>query len=227
MRTARALASVIVAGATLVFLITTLWPAELRAHGPDLSGPLSRWQGAWVVRDMPGSVQAWTVRGHDVFVYDVRGGTTDRLRFDVVSPCRVARTQVSPDGTRIETFDSFAFAPDGLHIAAAPVAAGVVRGSRAIACIDDSVYELDAQMHTCVRWNAAMTSPALPSHAECQLDRTTQPAIFTLRALQGGESTRLSQLGDALVSTPLMAHVAEPCATFEDAKARAIREGAE
>lgn len=188
-----------------------------------LAGLADRWQGNWVVRDAdyPGSVQAWSVRDGDVLVYDARRRDTRREQFEVVSPCRVARTLVMQDGTRRTTFDTFVFARDGLHVAPSPAPGGVRWGPHVLACVGNDVYRFEAGEPVCSRFDTGSDGLRSTARAECSLVETPAGSSFVLRPLGGGESVRLDVYGDALLSQPLLGLVAERRASFADAVLRA------
>jgi hypothetical protein len=219
------------AAASLPILVAFILVAEPRpdARGSDARDPtattpdLARWQGAWVLRDAdyPGSIQAWNVQGDHVLVHDAWHASTEDERLAVVSPCRVARTLVLPDGTQQTTFDTFAFTSDGLHVALAPAGGGIRQGTLVTACIDDDVYELDTAHGMCRRYGSSLQGPVRTSRAECSIETTDVASSFVLRPLEGGSSVSLSVIGDVLLSRELMAHLAEPQPSFDAAIARA------
>ena len=83
--------------------------------------------------------------GDSVTVYDATRRRTEKQRFSLVSPCRIARTRALPDGTSVKTYDTFVFARDGLHVAQAPASGGFRRDGRVTAYIDDHVYTFEVQ----------------------------------------------------------------------------------
>jgi hypothetical protein len=189
----------------------------------DLARDAREWRGAWVVRDAdyPGSVQAWSVNGSSVSVYDATRRRTEKQRFSLVSPCRIARTRTLPDGTSVKTYDTFVFARDGLHVAQAPASGGFRRDGRVTACIDDHVYTFEVQSTRCRRYSARMAGPS--TSVECTLTSTGASSSFVVRPLQGDESSRIDFYGDALLSRALLAHVAERSPSFYEAQRRADR----
>jgi hypothetical protein len=184
-----------------------------------------RWQGIWVVRDAdyPGSVEAWNVKGDHVSVYDAKRGRVEDETFALVSPCRVARTRVV-DGkpAAVVTDDTFVFASDGLHVAKAPAAGGFQRGPMIEACVGDNVYQYDTRTDACARLDATGAQPPATEQAECAIDHGPVSSSFVVRPLEGGTTVRLDFYdGGALLSQPLVAHIAEPRATFTGAVRRA------
>jgi hypothetical protein len=193
--------------------------------GDKLLADLShRWQGVWIVRDAdyPGSVQAWNVTGDHVSVYDAKQHHVDDEKFALVSPCRVSRSLVV-DGKQqaIVTSDTFVFASDGLHVARAPAAGGFQQGAIVDACIGDDVYEYDTRAGSCERLPVTGSAPPLTDRAECSLDHGLVSTSFVVRSGGGGTSTRLDFYGGALLSQPLLAHIAEHRPTFVGAVRRA------
>jgi hypothetical protein len=160
-------------------------------------------------------VQAWAVQGSSVDVYDPGWGQSRRERFTLVSPCRLVRTQSDGSGgDQTTSTNTFAFAPDGLHVAPADSAGGLRRGNLMTACIGDHVYTFDTQSGQCQKWNATMSvSPT--SAEECAFEPS--PPAFVLRHLEGGKDVRLNVSGDALLSPGLAAQVAAPQRTFQAA----------
>ena len=133
-------------------LALALGSTSVLAGAPALCDLAQRWQGAWVIHDTdyPGSVQAWAVQGSSVDVYDPRSGQDRRERFTLVSPCRLVRTQYNGSGeAETVSTNTFAFAPDGLHVAPAQSAGGLKRGNLITACIGDNVYTFDTQSGQC------------------------------------------------------------------------------
>jgi len=184
-----------------------------------------RWQGAWVVRDAdyPGSIQAWSVRGDRVSVYDAVRRDTVRERFALVSPCRLQRTLVLAHGSEDTSRDTFVFADDGLHVARAPASGGSRVGELVTACIGEHVYRYWANSQRCLQWDAAMTGPPVTPNAECAIVSDGVTTSFVVRPLEGGSSLHVDLYGQALLSDPLLAHVAERSPDFDAAKARADR----
>ena len=198
-------------------LALALGSTSVLAGAPVPSDLAQRWQGVWIIRDAdyPGSVQAWAVQGNSVDVYDPRSGQDRRERFTLVSPCRLVRTQSDGSGgAETVSTNTFAFAPDGLHVAPAQSAGGLKRGNLITACIGDNVYTFDTQSGQCQKWNATMSGS--PTSAEgCALDPS--PPAFVLQHFQGGEDLRLNLSGDALLSPGLAAQVAAPQRGFQAA----------
>lgn len=198
------------------WLLLLLAPVVAGASDPVIGDLARQWQGVWVIRDAdyPGSAQAWAVQGSSVEVYDPGSGQSRREQFTLESPCRLVRRQSDGAGGEIVSTNTFAFAPDGLHVAPAESAGGLRRGSLMTACIGDHVYTFDTQSGRCQKWNATMS--ASPTSAEeCALDPS--PPAFVLRHFQGGEDVRLRVSGDALLSPGLEAQVAAPQRTFQAA----------
>jgi hypothetical protein len=179
-----------------------------------------RWQGAWVVRgaDYAGSVQAWNVHGDSVTVYDAASHQTTEQRLTFQSPCRLVRGQSAGGGDSVSTTNTFAFGPNGLHVAPAQAAGGARAGGLLIACIGNDVYTLDAQSGRCQRWNATMSEGPTPAE-ECVYDAS--PPGFVLRRLGGPEDVRLGISGDALLSPELASQLAERQPSFQAAVKRA------
>jgi hypothetical protein len=184
-----------------------------------------RWQGAWVVHDAeyPGSVQAWSVRGDHVTVYDAAQRTRWEGSFSLSSPCHVARTQPIDGGSSdaVTTTNTFVFASDGLHVGMGTVAGGLRRGSLVTACVGDHLYTFDTGTRSCQRWNETMTGDPLTPDTECVIAAGFGTTAFVLRPLEGGSSVRLTFDGDALLSPTLVAQVAEPQPSFSSAVQRA------
>jgi hypothetical protein len=191
-----------------------------------------RWQGVWVLRDADyvGSVQAWNVHGDAVTVYDASRKRTREDRFAVPSPCRVSRARVIGDDPYLRTdaaewqttFDTFVFASDGLHVALAPSDGGFRRGARVMVCLGDHLVTFGSRGSSCSRWgNGEGGTLTFPTAAgECAIE--PGPAVsFTLQPLQGGDVIRVPVYGDALMSAPLFAHVAEPEPSFQQAQREA------
>ncbi len=178
-----------------------------------------QWQGAWVVRDADyrGSVQAWNVHGSTVDVYDPVVRRTELQHFTLESPCRLVRLQSLDRGAGVVmSRNTFAFAPDGLHVAPAQAGGGLRRGTLLMACIDDHVYTFDTRSRQCLRWNRAMSGSPTAT-AQCAVS----PPSFVLRHFTGGEDVFLNFAGDALLSTELAAQVSERQASFHSAIQRA------
>lgn len=199
-----------------VILAIVLGSTTASAEAPVVSDLARQWQGVWVIRDADyrGSVQAWAVQGNSVEVYDPASGQSRQEQFTLESPCRLVRRQSEGAGSEIVSKNTFAFAPDGLHVAPAESAGGLRRGSLMTACVGDHVYTLDTESGRCQKWNATMSvSPT--SAEECAFDPS--PPAFVLRHFQGGEDVRLRVSGDALLSPGLSAQVAAPQRTFQAA----------
>lgn len=182
-----------------------------------------RWQGSWLVRnaEFPGSVEAWSVEGDTVAVYDPVARRTDTQQLVLESPCRLVRKRSidSGEGQTVSTTNTFAFAPDGLHIATADAPGGQRVGDTLIACIGDHVYTYDTRTQNCQKWNDTMTGSPLPA-SECVFDAT--PPSFVLRRFEtGSNDVRLNLDGDALLSPGLAAQVTERQPSFGAARQRA------
>ena len=184
-----------------------------------------RWQGSWVVRDADydGSVQAWTLEGDRLTVYDARRQTRWQERFALSSSCSVVRTRDVGSTGAIVSVDTFAFAGDGLHVARAPAGGGIRVGSLVTACARGRVYTFDATTGRCQARNVlgAETTGRQAPNMECAIVSGDVAPSFVLRPLEGGTSVTLSFYGDALLSTTLAANVAEPEPSFAAAVARA------
>jgi hypothetical protein len=170
----------------------------------------------WVVRDAdhPGSVQAWAVQGSSVEVYDPASGQSRQEQFTLQSPCQIVRSASDGSGGEISVTNTFAFAPDGLHLASALTPGGLRRGNLYGACIGDHVYTFDTQSGQCQQWNATMTGS--PTAFEgCAVD--SSPPAFVLRHFQGGPDVRLGVSGNALLSPGLAGQVASQAWTFQAA----------
>ncbi len=213
--------------------VTTLSNAEVEVD--DVSAAsldfARRLRGAWVVRDDDdsGSARAWDVGGDTVTIYDPARRRSVKERFALVSPCRLVH--VRPIGSdpyldgggseQIATTDTFVFASDGLHVAAAPAAGGFRRGSVVIACIGDHLYRSEPRSALCGTWAMPVAGPAMSSGFECGIDQGVLVDELVVRPFGGGESMRLPFYGDALLSPALVAHVAEAQPSFEEATRRA------
>jgi hypothetical protein len=211
---------------TLVLIAAVSWPLMAHADRAEEQKQDAResWRGAWVVRDAdyPGSVQAWSVGANDVTIYDALHATTESEAFAVVSPCRIARTRVLPDGSEIKQYDTFAFTSDGrLHVARAPAAGGIRSKDAVTACVRQDVYIYDLGNLDCRRWNATMSSPAMMARAECRITHEGPSTYFVVDAYGGGSPLRVGVYGRSLLSDPLLSHVAEREVSFLGAVQRA------
>jgi hypothetical protein len=189
-----------------------------------------RWQGSWVLRDAdyPGSIQAWSVDGDAVTVYDGRTKRQRRDGFSLPSPCRLTHSR--PDGVdpyldgspreTITTADTFVFASDGLHVAMSSAAGGLRRGSLVTACVGSHLYGFDVRTSLCQTWSEEARGPVLTPRVECGIDASLGPPSFVLQPVGGGASLRLPFYGDALLSPDLLSHIAEVEASFHDAMRR-------
>lgn len=203
-----------------LFLVV-LAPMATSANNGTVTDLARQWQGAWVVRDAeyPGSVEAWNVHGSTVERYDPLARQGEPQRFALESPCRLVRTQaVGRGGQAIVSRNTFAFAPDGLHVAPAETAGGVRRGDLLTACIDDHVYTFDTRDQRCREWNRTMSGGSATAE-ECAFNST--PPSFVLRRFMGGEDVELTIAGDALLSVGLAGHVSEREPSFHAAIRRA------
>jgi hypothetical protein len=200
------------------WLILSLLPLASAATDPTVSELMRRWQGAWLVRDAeyPGSVEAWSVHGDSVTVYEPFTGRTQEEQFAVQSPCGIVRTQARSQSTLVTT-NTFVFAPNGLRIAAPQAAGGLRRGEMVTACVDRHVYTFDTRTRTCRKWNDTMSGSPTPATSECVLDATS----FVVRPPGTGQDVHLSVSGDALLSRELAVQVVEPQTSFSAAIERA------
>jgi hypothetical protein len=184
-----------------------------------------KWQGEWVVHDpeYTGSVQAWSVRGDHVTVYDAGQRVRWEGSFSLRSPCHVARTRQGDGGPNdaVTTTDTFVFASDGLHVGMGATPGGFRRGSLVTACVGDHVYTFDASTGNCQRWNETMTGDPLTPDTECAIAVGVGNTAFVLRRFEVGSDVRLTFDGDALLSPTLAAQVAEPQPSFGAAVQRA------
>jgi hypothetical protein len=195
-------------------------PLAVVATNPAVQDRTRAWQGAWVVRDAdyPGSVEAWNVHGDTIERYDPVAHRSARQHLAFESPCRLVRTQVIGSGGAVVSRNTFAFAPDGLHVAPAQTAGGVRQGDLLTACIGDRVYTFDTRSQDCQEWNKTMSGSPLPAE-ECATQAT--PPSFVLRRFLGGGDVELTIAGDALLSVGLLGHVSERAASFDAAMRRA------
>lgn len=200
----------------------TLLLATLFWTGMAGALPASSWQGAWVIRD-DGSPQAWDVRRDRVVVYDAARRETEDDGFAIISPCRVQRTQVLPGRTTVITYDTFVFARGVLHVARVPADGGFRRDGVITACIGDTVYRYAPGSARCWQTNADMSSPFREADAECSIVTTDIGSTFVVRPFDGSATTRLDFYGDDLLSSALLASVAERWPTFDQAVRRADR----
>jgi len=182
-----------------------------------------RLEGIWVVShaDYPGSRQAWDIHGGLVSVHDASRGWDAEERLRVRSPCSLVRTRPLPNGAEIKTANTFAFAPDGLHIALEGVAGGLRQDGIITACARGQVYTYDEQTNACGRWDAEITSLFPSTGTICEVTHGPVTTTFVLSPLGGGDSTRIDIYDGALLSSELVAVVAQPEPSWEAALARA------
>ncbi len=201
------------------------------AHAADPSSAVDdarRWQGAWVLRDAerPGSVEAWSVRGATVRVYDAQARRSVDEDFALVSPCRATRTRHlglgrGPGAEARTTSYTFVFAGDGLYVGPPSAPGGFQRDGRVVACIGAHVFSFDVRTGGCARWNETMSGAPESSDVECVVENGFVGRAFVVRPLGGGQSTELDFYGDALLSPALAALRAEPTASYDEAVRRA------
>ena len=198
-------------------------PPDRPAFGELLADETRRWQGSWVLRDVdrPGSIQAWEVHGDRVHVYDALRRDIEDDSFGLVSPCRVVRTRTLPDAGQVVSYATFAFAQDGLHAALAPENGGATHGNLVAACLGESVYLYDTASRGCRRWDAAMAGAPMEAGGECAVVQSPVVRSFVVRPFGGGDSHEVDFYGEALLSPTLLAHGAERCPSFTQARARA------
>lgn len=182
-----------------------------------------RWQGNWIVRDAeyPGSIQAWSVDGDSVTVYDPITHRSQSEKFTLKSPCRLVRSQSvdTGEGQTVLTTNTFAFAPDGLHVAPSKAGGGERRGAILTACVGDHVYTFDTGTQQCRKWNETMSGEPTPA-AGCALD-AFPPSLVLRQIGEATEDVRLNLEGDALLSSGLDADVTERQPSFGAARKRA------
>lgn len=185
--------------------------------------PARAFQGAWVIRGAQGlgSIQAWSVQGDTVMVYDAASGRTTHESFTVVSPCRISRTRLLPDGNRVVTEDTFVFADDGLYVTLAPANGGFLRNGVVTACVGSSVYAYDTRSKVCRVWDGIHGDPIELADAECRITGDDAARYFSVRALSGGYTVFIGLYGRALLSPELLAYRAERWSSFSDAVGRA------
>jgi hypothetical protein len=179
------------------------------------------WQGAWVVRDAiyPGSIQAWSVQGNSVVVYDPTTHSQKSEKFTLESPCRLVRTESPGAQTVVVTTNTFAFASDGLHVGSPQAAGGLRRGPLLTACVGDRVYTFDERTGHCQMQPADKGGSPTPAGA-CAVSAT--PPAFVLRRLDGvGEDVWMNFAGDGLLSPALAGAVSDKQPTFDAAIRRA------
>jgi hypothetical protein len=186
--------------------------------GPDLA---HQWQGAWVVRDAeyPGSIQAWSVQGNSVVVYDPYSGSRESQRFTLQSPCRLVRTEPLGGGSSIVTANTFAFAVDGLHVGPAAAAGGARRGALLTACVGHHVYTVDTRTGRCLEQPADLSMGPMTSDADCSVSGT--PPSLVLRRPEEGRDVQLSVWGNGLLSPELVGSISERQPSFNAAVQRA------
>jgi hypothetical protein len=149
-----------------------------------------------------------------VEVYDPSSGQSRQERFALQSPCQIVRSASDGRGGEVTLTNTFAFAPDGLHVAPAQTPGGLRRGNLYAACIGDHIYVLDTQSGQCQQWNATMTGS--PTSVEgCAVE--SSPPAFVLRHFQGGPDVRLNVSGNALLSPGLAGQVSSQAWTFQAA----------
>jgi hypothetical protein len=199
-----------------------LLPLTLVGLGVASADPAQdlQWQGAWVVRDAeyPGSIQAWSVQGSNVVVYDPNTRWRETQQFTLQSGCSLVRTASLGRRSPVVTTNTFAFANDGLHVGPARAAGGVRRGPVLTACTGDRVYTIDAHTGACVAQPTPMSgSPA--TEADCSVSGS--PPAVVLHRLERGQDVRLGFSGDALVSLELAGSVSERAPSLDAAVQRA------
>ncbi|MCA9677691.1 MAG: hypothetical protein H6709_24080 [Kofleriaceae bacterium] len=191
---------------------------------PAPSGPFAAWDmaarraafdGAFVTPGGSlGSWEAWDLHGTKATVYD--GKADKELELAVLSPCEVKLTEHLPDGSSSGMVAHYTL-QDGALITGLGDA-GARKGKAAIACISNTVFELD-EAGTCTEWKADMFEDgkykAAPATCGWQTEGDQELFVATVH----GSESKLQVHGDALMTDQLARVHAEKVADFAAAKA--------
>jgi hypothetical protein len=181
--------------------------------GWDQPGKAKAWQGSWVVKEN-GTLQAWTISGDKVEVWD--GKTDEKFTLKVEAPCRASF--VNDKGMMYPR--NFAVTDGKLRFRAG--GAGYRRGGEAIYCDPaGDIYVVDAA-GACTRWESDFNK-FKKGPGECGIKKDAKGAdVFWHKGANEGDFTIE---GDAILSAtstdtePAADHAAAKAA--RDAKAAA------